>query len=87
MSLADEIQKLEQMRTAGTLSEEEFTAAKARLINEGMATNAQARMWLVALHLSQFAGYAVPLAGFVAPVLIWQLQKDVPVWTPMAGSL
>ena len=33
--------------------------------------------WLVvALHLSQFAGYAAPLAGFVVPIVIWQVAKD-----------
>jgi uncharacterized Tic20 family protein len=35
-----------------------------------------ARQWAVLLHLSQFAGYIVPLAGFAAPVIIWQLKKD-----------
>ncbi len=34
------------------------------------------RSWLVLLHLSQFLGYLVPLAGFVAPILIWLLAKD-----------
>lgn len=33
------------------------------------------RSWLVLLHLSLFLGYLVPLAGFVAPILIWQLMK------------
>src|SRR6185295_9095700 len=30
----------------------------------------------MALHLSQFAGYAVPLAGFVVPIVIWQVMKE-----------
>ena len=34
------------------------------------------RSWLVLLHLSQFCGYMVPLAGFVAPVIIWLVMKD-----------
>ena len=32
--------------------------------------------WGLILHLSQFAGYLVPLAGVVAPILIWQMKKE-----------
>lgn len=35
----------------------------------------QARQWAMILHLSQFAGWVVPLAGFVAPIVIWQVKK------------
>jgi hypothetical protein len=33
MSLADDLQKLEQLRSSGALSEEEFKQAKAKLIS------------------------------------------------------
>lgn len=36
----------------------------------------ETRQWGLWLHLSQFAGFVVPLAGLVAPLLIWQLKKD-----------
>ena len=35
----------------------------------------QTRLWGLILHLSLYAGYVVPLAGLVAPVIIWQLKK------------
>jgi uncharacterized Tic20 family protein len=35
----------------------------------------QARQWAMFLHLSLLAGYIVPGAGFVAPILIWQVKK------------
>ena len=35
-----------------------------------------ARLWGMFLHLSFFAGYAVPVFGLVAPILIWQMKKD-----------
>jgi uncharacterized Tic20 family protein len=41
-----------------------------------MALDRETRSWAVALHLSLLAGYIVPLAGFVAPMLIWQIKKD-----------
>jgi len=28
------------------------------------------------LHLSLLAGFAIPLAGFIAPIIIWQVKKD-----------
>lgn len=28
------------------------------------------------LHLSQLAGYAVPVAGMIVPIVIWQVKKD-----------
>lgn len=34
------------------------------------------RDWSMVLHLSLLAGHTVPLGGIVAPILIWQLQKD-----------
>jgi uncharacterized Tic20 family protein len=41
-----------------------------------MSTNSQANMWAMAIHLSLFAGYfVVPVAGLIAPILIWQLKK------------
>ena len=32
--------------------------------------------WAMALHLSALAGYAVPVAGVAAPILIWLLKRD-----------
>lgn len=28
------------------------------------------------LHFSQFAGYIVPLAGMIVPIVLWQMKKD-----------
>lgn len=36
----------------------------------------QERTWALVLHLSQFAYYVVPVAGIIAPIVIWQLKKD-----------
>lgn len=38
--------------------------------------DAEVRKWAMILHLSQFSGYLVPLAGFVVPIVIWQMKKD-----------
>lgn len=40
-----------------------------------MDTNA-ANRWAMILHLSLLAGHIIPLAGFIAPLVIWQIKKD-----------
>ena len=34
------------------------------------------RDWCMVLHLSLFAGHAVPFGGIIAPIVIWQTKKD-----------
>ena len=34
------------------------------------------RTWAMLLHFSQLAGYALPIAGLLAPIIIWQVKKD-----------
>lgn len=36
----------------------------------------QTRQWAFILHISVLAGFLVPLAGLIAPIVIWQLKKD-----------
>jgi uncharacterized protein len=36
----------------------------------------QTRQWGLFLHLSLLAGFIVPLAGLVTPIIIWQLKKN-----------
>jgi uncharacterized Tic20 family protein len=84
MSTADELQKLRQLHESGALSDEEYAQAKARLLNsppsgvpvDTVDVEQQTRTWAMILHLSQFAGYfLVPLAGLIAPIIIWQVKK------------
>lgn len=34
------------------------------------------KTWAMILHFSVFAGYVVPMAGLIVPILIWQLKKQ-----------
>ncbi len=34
------------------------------------------KTWAMILHLSVFAGYVIPFAGLIAPIVIWQVKKD-----------
>src|SRR5262249_32053861 len=35
----------------------------------------ETRQWALFLHLSQYAGFVVPFAGLVAPIVLWQIKK------------
>ena len=90
MNVADEIQKLQQLRQTGAITEEEYAVAKARLLNGPPANASYAeapvhsaadierdtRLWGMILHLSMLAGHAVPYAGLVVPIVIWQIKKN-----------
>jgi hypothetical protein len=85
MNVADELQKLQQLRQSGALSDEEYAKAKAKLLNAPpggpgvpmapVDMEQQTRQWAMFLHLSQLAGFLVPFAGLIAPIVIWQIKK------------
>lgn len=87
MSMADELQKLQQLRDSGALSEAEFQHSKERLLAQQQAAEAwnqppvrdperETRQWALFIHLSQLAGFLVPLAGWIIPIVLWQVKKD-----------
>jgi len=36
----------------------------------------ETRQWAMFIHFSLLAGWVVPLAGLVVPILLWQMKKD-----------
>lgn len=87
MSLADELQKLEHLRNSGAISEEEYQRAKSvalsapsagQIVQQIVEFLKRPATWAALIHLSVFAGYLVPLAGFVAPLVFWQTRKEDP---------
>jgi uncharacterized Tic20 family protein len=95
MNLADELQKLQKLRESGALNDEEFSLAKAKLLNESPASapakpsffastsgdatalEQETRRWAFLLHLSVLLGLALPIAGLIVPIVIWQMKKPV----------
>lgn len=80
MSVAEEIQRLSQLRDQGALTPEEFEVAKAKAIAGKPAgfdvPSPSENQMAMFLHFSQYIGFVFPVIGFVAPILIWQLKKD-----------
>ena len=87
MNLSDEIEKLQKLRESGALSDEEFEKAKKDLLEKSQpesgnvseatpAMSSDEKTWAMFIHLSQFCGYIIPLAGLIVPIVLWQIKKD-----------
>lgn len=82
----EDLKILDELREKGSITEEEYQREKAKILNDaassssspgskplfGLAENA----YLMLMHLSQLLGVLLPLAGFVAPVIMWITNKD-----------
>ena len=88
MDIADELQKLQQLRQSGAINEEEYDLAKAKLLSGQPAAGtpmmgnflsgdaeSKTRQWGMILHLSMLLNFLLPPCGLIAPILIWQLKK------------
>lgn len=84
MDVQDELKSLQELHAAGGISDADFEQRKAELLTVQPArvpettysqADQQTRQWAMILHLSQFAGYVIPIAGLIAPIIIWQTKK------------
>lgn len=78
MSIAKELERLEELHAKGTLSDEEFTHAKRRILasenTDGMICGMGENTWCMLMHLAQLLTYSV--AGIVVPIAMWLISKD-----------
>lgn len=88
-SMSDKYEKLENIKRLldeGTLSEQEFQEEKEKILSlpdeDNSSTKGKEHWGLdennfcLALHLSQFAGYTIPLAGLILPIVMWMTEKE-----------
>lgn len=84
--LSEELDKLRVLHAEGALSDEEYEAAKARLLGQSSAltsTEPQQSLlgmtpstYTMAIHLSQYSTYVVPFAGVIIPIALWLHGRD-----------
>jgi len=81
----DDLKTLDDLRRTGAISEEEYQKEKERFFNRsensqttgsnpllGMSENS----YIALMHISQLAGIVVPGLGFIAPVVLWAMNKE-----------
>ncbi len=83
MNIVEELERLEQLRQKGIISQAEFTELKTDLLQANKSTGRKfqeavgdTNTWCMLIHLSQFCAYIIPLAGLVVPIILWQIRKD-----------
>jgi len=79
MSIAEDIEKLNNLKQSGAMSEQEYQEAKESLLAKNRpigGISVDTNMWGMFIHLSQFCGYIVPLAGLIVPIILWQIKKS-----------
>lgn len=87
MNIPEELEKLHALREKGAISEQEYQESKQALLSRGRPVgeklkdamdglSSDVNMWGMFIHLSQFCGYVVPLAGLIVPIVLWQLKKN-----------
>jgi uncharacterized protein len=81
--LPDELEKLKNLHAEGALTDEEYEAAKGRLIKTDRVTATSSDLfgldlpnYLALMHASQFAHFLIPSSGFIAPIVLWLMARD-----------
>lgn len=85
----EDLERLNTLREKGAITEEEFQKEKARILadieakSQSQKMPATRKLWGMdersytsIMHISQFAGMVIPLAGYALPIIMWISGKD-----------
>ena len=72
----DEFARAQKRLLNGTDVDQPAWALSAGVDVGPVKQDLQTRHWAFILHISVLAGFVLPLAGLIAPIVIWQLKKD-----------
>lgn len=86
----DQIEKLNDLKQKGLISEEEYLQAKERILGAQPQQSASAPQpqsiivqtnnfdYAMVLHLTQFCSWLFPFLGLIVPLIMWQSKKEDP---------
>ncbi len=84
--ISDELQRLRDLYEQGALTEAEYAQAKQEVLTQAfppppgqrstLPMGLEPNNYAMLIHLSQFANFAIPFAGVIAPIMLWLLAKD-----------
>lgn len=95
-TIADQLERLEELRAKGSISEHEFLAAKANVLGTtGKAAppvkesqqvyGFDQQMWCTLMHISQLLIFAGGI-GIVVPIVMFAISKDHSVYVQRHGN-
>lgn len=92
----EDLKILDELKEKGSITEEEYQREKAKILDDAAASTSSSgakplfglteNSYLMLMHLSQLLGLAIPLAGFVAPVIMWITNKDTNASVDLHGK-
>ena len=82
----DQLEKLDELRQKGVITEDEFQAEKAKILSAGPAsaepTNAKQLFWgmeensyCMLLHLASLGNWFFPFGGLILQIVMWTTNK------------
>ncbi|WP_041522226.1 DUF4870 domain-containing protein [Gilvimarinus agarilyticus] len=80
----DKIEKLNELKEKGLISDEEYAEAKAKALGSNSAAKSDPvgdmdnRTYSMLLHFSQLCGFVVPICGWIAPLILWIIKREDP---------
>lgn len=84
----DQIEKLNDLKQKGLITEEEYQQAKERILGGQTKVQSDATVqpqtimhtnnydYAMVLHLTQFCSWIFPFLGIIVPLIMWQSKKD-----------
>ena len=78
----EDLKLLDELRSKGSITEEEYQREKAKILNSGNNASGKAlfgleeNSYLLFMHLSQFLGILIPGLGYIAPIVLWLMNKE-----------
>lgn len=78
----EKIEKLNELREKGIITEEEFQKAKAQALEGDKPgksidlNNMDSRSYSMLMHFAQFCCFILPVLGWVVPLVMWLVKKD-----------
>ncbi|MEE2023390.1 MULTISPECIES: DUF4870 domain-containing protein [Alkalimonas] len=78
----DKLEKLNELKAQGVITEEEFQQQKEKILNQPAAAASagldfnDVRSYSMLMHLAQLCAFILPLLGWVVPLVMWLTRKE-----------
>lgn len=86
----DELDKLNELRNKGAITEEEYQREKKRILNQPFVSNVSGDLWgmdnrtfSMVMHLAQF----IPGPGWIVSLIMWGIGRDKDTFVDENGKI
>jgi uncharacterized Tic20 family protein len=56
------------------------------VVDATLVVDSESRKWGMLCHLSSLIGFIIPLGSIIAPLIVWQMKKDVSLFVDEQGK-